>query len=262
MSHRSPSPQSLARPGGRSDARLALVAGQPGRRGLPAAMVTILLDPTLKIRKARRTRRAFSLSHRSQEFSTMYMTNLAARRRRREARPASEALALLYAGDSARPRPRRRACSTRSSRAGSTSPRSPRCWSRCSIRGETDRRADRRRPGAARRRRAVRPARLSLRRQLRHRRRRLGDDQPLDRGRLRRGGGGAAGRQARQPLGHLALRLGRRARASRRQARLPRPRPRGGRSTRPASASCSRRSTIRASATPGRCGARSASARS
>jgi hypothetical protein len=102
---------------------------------------------------------------------------------------------------------------------------------------------------------------LSVRRQLRHRRRRLGHDQRLDRGRLRRRRRRPAGRQARQPLGHLALRLGRRARAARREARL-----RAEISRRAldeaASASCSRRNTIPACAMPGRCGARSASARS
>ena len=79
------------------------------------------------------------------------------------------------------------------------------------LKGETADGTDRRGAGAARRRRAVRTAGLSLRRHLRDRRRRLGIDQRLDRRRLRRRRGGPAGRQARQPLGHLALRLGRRA---------------------------------------------------
>ena len=61
---------------------------------------------------------------------------------------------------------------------------------------------------------AVRPARLSVRRLLRHRRRRFGPDQCLDGDGLRRGGCGLADRQARQPQRQLALRLGRRARGA------------------------------------------------
>ena len=158
--------------------------------------------------------------------------------------------------------PRPRPCSPSSSPAGSTSRPSPPCWSRSGSRARpTDELI-----GAARALRAAdarfRAARLSVRRQLRHRRRRLGHDQPLDRGRLRRGGGGPAGRQARQPLGHLALRLGRRARAARREARRPRRAvaPGAGRDRHllPVRAG----STIPACAMPGRCAARSRCGRS
>ena len=60
---------------------------------------------------------------------------------------------------------------------------------------------------------AVRAARLSVRRLLRHRRRRVGADQRLDRRRLRRRGVRPADRQAWQSQRQLELRLGRRARA-------------------------------------------------
>ena len=174
----------------------------------------------------------------------MYMTNLAAGEAPPSETRGRDALAALYARRAARRRTRPRPCSARWSRASSTNPPSPRCWSRSRC-GRDHRRADRRRPRAARRRRRLRAARLSVRRQLRHRRRRVGDDQPLHRGRLRRGRGRAAGRQAWQSLGHLALRLGRRAGAALgvRLDVAPGSR-RAARSTRPASASCSRRLII------------------
>ena len=242
-------------------ARLALVVGHlpPPRRasidGEPDS-----LDKSEVPAKARRSRRAFSFALHRRNHDHVHPAEIRpphARSRRLaeaaldrlytgESLTEAEAEALfaeLVAGPAARARHRRH--------AGRAPPQ-----------GRERRGADRRRPGAARRRRRFPPARLSVRRQLRHRRRRLGLDQRLDRRRLRRRRGRPAGRQARQPLGHLALRLGRRARAARRQAGRRAPRSRAGRSTRPASASCSRRSTIPAFATPGRCGGCSRCARS
>ena len=66
---------------------------------------------------------------------------------------------------------------------------------------------------------AVRAARLSVRRLLRHRRRWLGADQRLDRHGVRRRRRGLADRQAWQSQRQLALRLGRRARSARREDR-------------------------------------------
>ncbi|CAA9522951.1 MAG: Anthranilate phosphoribosyltransferase, partial [uncultured Sphingomonas sp.] len=69
----------------------------------------------------------------------------------------------------------------------------------------------RRGPGAVGGGPAVRAAGLSLRRLLRHGRGRVGGDQRVHRGGVRGGGVRAADRQARQSLGELALRVGRRA---------------------------------------------------
>src|SRR5205085_9912593 len=63
-------------------------------------------------------------------------------------------------------------------------------------------------PGGGR---AVRAARLPVRRHLRDRRRWVGIDQRLDGRRLRRCGGGAARGEARQSVDHVALRIGGRA---------------------------------------------------
>ncbi len=87
---------------------------------------------------------------------------------------------------------------------------------------------------------------LSLCRLLRHRRRRIGADQRLDRHRVRRRGLRAADRQARQSQRQLALRLGRRARSASARRSTIRPQRRGRCSTRPASASCSRPPITRA----------------
>jgi hypothetical protein len=62
-------------------------------------------------------------------------------------------------------------------------------------------------------------ARLSVRRQLRHRRRRVRAINVSTAAAFVAAACGPAGRQARQPLGHLALRLGRRARSARGEAR-------------------------------------------
>ena len=122
--------------------------------------------------------------------------------------------------------------------------------------------ADRRGARASRRGAPVPASRLSLRRQLRHRRRLLGVDQRVDRRRPRR-------RRVRAfPWSSTATaaspRNAARPTCSRRSARgsTSPPSGRGGCSTRPASASCSRRPITRGSRMPGRFAARSRCARS
>ena len=83
-------------------------------------------------------------------------------------------------------------------------------------------------------------------RHRRHRRRRVAHVQHLDRVDVRRGGGRRARRQARRSLGVVEVRQRRRARGARRQHHADAGRRSRTRSPRPASASCSRRTTISA----------------